>query len=423
MTLGILRTLVLVPASALLTLTPEQLEAIFAHELAHVRRADYFWNLIQTLAETLFFFHPVVWWLGKRLREQRELCCDDIALETCSDPIVYATALFRLENQRAGLNLAMALDGHQSRMTFRSRVHRILGEADTQSQAAQLRPLSVLAVCTCFFLFLSPLPRTLGAVAVHSLPVKQMLEVPTKIVGATRHLSLQFVQDRVKRRNSAGESVTGATPSPLVSNSTAAQIARSVSDNLDYEKQMRASGYDVEKGQYAAMQKAGITPSYAEEMSGMGFGRPSVGNLLELKEQNITGQYLTTLQAAGLKPRGFDDLITVRLFGITPEYVDGMKAAGYDSIPLGKLRDLRAVGVTPEYAKAIKQQFPNATVQDLIKSRAKETENNIASSLDSQGARPPAFLGSTASLPPPHIRRRSTPKQAGQSDSPPPLIQ
>ena len=112
--IGIVRSLIILPASALMALSPEQLEAVLAHELAHVRRADYLWNLIQTMVETLFFFHPAVWWLGRRLRQQRELCCDDVAVQSCADPLVYATALLRLEERRSQqLSLAMALDGHR----------------------------------------------------------------------------------------------------------------------------------------------------------------------------------------------------------------------------------------------------------------------------------------------------------------------
>ncbi len=112
--IGIVRSLIILPASALMALSPEQLEAVLAHELAHVRRADYLWNLIQTMVETLLFFHPAVWWLGRRLRQQRELCCDDVAVQSCADPLVYATALLRLEERRSQrLSLAMALDGHR----------------------------------------------------------------------------------------------------------------------------------------------------------------------------------------------------------------------------------------------------------------------------------------------------------------------
>ncbi len=166
MTFGILRSIVLLPTSVLLCLNPDQLEAILAHELAHVRRADYFWNLLQTTGEALFFFHPAVWWIGRRLREQRELCCDDIAVEMCADPLLYASALFRLEDHRsAGLNLAMALDGHQSPSSFRKRILRVLGEPTPQSNLSPLRPLFLLAICAGVLLFLTPPPRVSGSIS------------------------------------------------------------------------------------------------------------------------------------------------------------------------------------------------------------------------------------------------------------------
>jgi hypothetical protein len=235
MTIGILRTLVLLPASALLALNPEQLEAIFAHELAHVRRADYFWNLLQTQVETLFFFHPAVWWLGKRLREQRELCCDDIAIGTCSNPLVYATALFRLEDQRAaGLGLAMALDGHQSRITFRSRILRILGETIPESQTVRLRSLSLLAVCTSLFLFLSPLPKALG-VAVQSIPVKHILTVPKEIASAAKHIALESTHRTSAPRTSGRDRHTAEAQLSAMANPAQAETKDPTAEPLEYD--------------------------------------------------------------------------------------------------------------------------------------------------------------------------------------------
>ena len=123
--------------------------------LAHVRRADYFWNLVQTLAETLFFFHPAVWWLGNHSGSSGSCAAMTSLSQHAPIPLVYATALFRLEDQRAtGQSLAMALDGHQSHATFHSRILRIPGETVPQSQSAGLRPLSLIAVCTSLFLLL-----------------------------------------------------------------------------------------------------------------------------------------------------------------------------------------------------------------------------------------------------------------------------
>ncbi len=145
--MGIVRSLIILPASALMALTPHQLEAVLVHELEHVRRADYFWNLIQTTVETLFFFHPAVWWLGARLRQQRELCCDDAAVQACADPLIYATALLRLEERRnQQLGLAMALDGHRSSSGLRARISRVLGEANGGECPRELTPLPLAPV-------------------------------------------------------------------------------------------------------------------------------------------------------------------------------------------------------------------------------------------------------------------------------------
>jgi beta-lactamase regulating signal transducer with metallopeptidase domain len=91
--IGWVKPVVLLPASALSGLSPQQLEAILAHELAHIRRHDYLVNLLQTLVETLLFYHPAVWWLSRRIRAEREHCCDDLAVSLCGDPIAYASAL------------------------------------------------------------------------------------------------------------------------------------------------------------------------------------------------------------------------------------------------------------------------------------------------------------------------------------------
>ena len=66
------------------------LEMILAHELAHVRRWDYVVNWLQVFIETLLFFHPVVWWLGRDMRRLREECCDDLAISVCGDRGAYA---------------------------------------------------------------------------------------------------------------------------------------------------------------------------------------------------------------------------------------------------------------------------------------------------------------------------------------------
>jgi beta-lactamase regulating signal transducer with metallopeptidase domain len=97
---GWLRPAILLPAATLAGLTVQQLEAILAHELAHVRRHDYLASLLQSAVETVLFYHPAVWWVSHRMRVERELCCDDEAVAACGNPIEYARALAGLEALR-----------------------------------------------------------------------------------------------------------------------------------------------------------------------------------------------------------------------------------------------------------------------------------------------------------------------------------
>ncbi len=99
--IGWLRPVILLPAGLATGLSAEQLEAILLHELAHVRRMDYLVNLLQRLVETVLFYHPAVWFISRRIRTERENCCDDATLAACVDPTVYAEALLAVTWPRA----------------------------------------------------------------------------------------------------------------------------------------------------------------------------------------------------------------------------------------------------------------------------------------------------------------------------------
>ncbi len=100
MVVGWLRPLVLVPATAFTSLTPDQLQTVLAHELQHIARRDHLVNMLQAFIEVLLFFHPVTWWLSRQIRVERENCCDDSALLVTGSPRTFAEALLALESLR-----------------------------------------------------------------------------------------------------------------------------------------------------------------------------------------------------------------------------------------------------------------------------------------------------------------------------------
>jgi uncharacterized protein (TIGR03435 family) len=93
---GLFRPVILVPEAIAKRLSPEQFEAILAHECCHARRRDNLAAAVQMLVEALFWFHPLVWWLGRQITRERERICDEDVLRRNNDPAVYAEGILNV---------------------------------------------------------------------------------------------------------------------------------------------------------------------------------------------------------------------------------------------------------------------------------------------------------------------------------------
>ncbi|MBS0260382.1 MAG: M56 family metallopeptidase, partial [Planctomycetes bacterium] len=141
---GYFRPAILLPVSLVTSIPVSQLEAILAHELAHIRRHDYLVHLWQTLVETVYFYHPAIWWLSHRIRVEREHCCDDVVIDSLGNPVEYGRALVavgELYTQRNLLALGAA-DG-----SLLGRVRRIVGLAPDRASVSG-SVLAGIATCT-----------------------------------------------------------------------------------------------------------------------------------------------------------------------------------------------------------------------------------------------------------------------------------
>lgn len=185
--------------SPLLTRAPvEQLEALLAHELAHIARKDWLWNGGQRVIESLLFFHPAVWWLGRRIRQEREHACDDRAVAACGDELALAEALAALERERhSSLRLGLAANGG----SLLKRINRLLSGAPSRGRWGTLAVLGAVAVLGAFLVTLIGVGgRRLPALHIESSTAGVLGPGDYREIIANDHDKLRFYRASIDSR-------------------------------------------------------------------------------------------------------------------------------------------------------------------------------------------------------------------------------
>lgn len=156
MVIGHLKPIILLPVGFLTALSPAQVETILVHELAHIRRHDYLLNMIQQVLEILFFYHPAYWWISQVLQDEREHCCDDIAIQYSGDSLAYARALTELEQHRlVNTKLAIGIQGRNNHLL--GRIKRIMGvKQQNVNMNTRLITFLVMSMSLCGLAWIAP---------------------------------------------------------------------------------------------------------------------------------------------------------------------------------------------------------------------------------------------------------------------------
>ncbi|HEV8605028.1 MAG TPA: M56 family metallopeptidase, partial [Tepidisphaeraceae bacterium] len=154
--IGLFRPTILLPLSLTSTLSIQQIESILAHELAHIRRLDPIFILVQRVVEALLFFHPLVWLISRRLDIERERACDQLVLKAGHNHLDYASALIELGQSALNTNLLPThLAAASNPSQLRSRILSLLGHPPRQTVRLTLRSsllLLAVAIVSCIFL-------------------------------------------------------------------------------------------------------------------------------------------------------------------------------------------------------------------------------------------------------------------------------
>jgi len=411
--LGWFRPVVLLPVRALTGLSEQQIEAVIAHELAHIRRLDCFVNLFQIAAETLLFYHPAVWWVSQGIRAERENCCDDEAISLCGDAVNYARALTLMEEWRTAPRLMMAAN----RSPLAQRVVRVLGWEGARG-GTRVAGLAASFVCLVGALlaghaFLGVAHAALGAdasqrqeqgsgsvIVVRPEPAaaKERTAQAPKPSGTAaaktqtnKNKDQQTASDDLNKKQSYLDAMEAAGFKNLTVDELIAMKIQGVTpeyvreihelgfeptpDELvgmrvqgitsEYVREMRAFDSHLNIDELIGMKVQGVTPEYIREFHDLGL-QPSADDLIGLKVQGVTPGYVKEMRATGLKPNT-DELIGMKVQGITPEYVKSIEAAGFRDLDCDELIGAKVQGITPEFIeKARKHGFQNLTLDKLM---------------------------------------------------------
>jgi beta-lactamase regulating signal transducer with metallopeptidase domain len=353
---GWIRPVVLLPVSALTGLTPAQLEAVIAHELAHIQRLDAFVNLFQVAVETLLFYHPAVWWIGKRARTEREHCCDDAAVAVCGSPVTYAHALTRLAEGEVAPQLVMAAN----RSPLAERIGRLLG---ANSAAESFRGANLSAGVLCLSAALLAGSALLGSVHnVHAqTPAPALAPTPPPALAAPPawHAHVPKVPEPAPvARLSAPAPVPAPSPAPAprqedsASPALAPQAAPSAG-NQSYIDSLKEAGLtNLTVDELVSLKVQGVTGDYVKSLVNLGL-KLDVNELIGIKVQGITSEYVKEIRVATGQSLGVNELIGLKVQGVTPEYIKQMHDLGLKT-DADDVIGMKVQGITPEYVKEMR---------------------------------------------------------------------
>ena len=375
---GWLRPVVLLPFSTLTVLTPEQLEMVLAHELAHVRRHDYLVNLVQTAVETLLFYHPAVWWISGRLRDEREHCCDDLAVSACGNPVGYANALAALESAVSHRpSLVVAADGGSLLHRIRRLVHRESGRAD--APPAWLGALIPVAIILIAIVSAEP-PQAADPETTATVPAPTAAPTPAPKPAPSPKASPSPAPTTVKtpaptpaptpRRVSPG--FLGGLADAAYTDITVDEIIALKEHGVDprWIKRMLAAGLgrlDVE--QLIELRNHGVDSEFVEGVAGSGLvGDLTVRNVVRLHDNGVDGEDMARIRALGFGPYPADDVITLRQNGADERTFATLKEIGLTRAEVGDALQVQQNGVTVSRIREMKKQgFKDMNLEQVLK--------------------------------------------------------
>lgn len=398
LTIGHLRPLILFPIGMINRLSEQEVEAILAHELAHILRRDYLFNILQNFIEALFYFHPAIWWLSAQVRNEREHACDDRAIALLGNKINYAKALVVVQEMAFfPQSAALAFAGtHKGQLL--KRVQRLLFQPKKSFNIMEKWISTGLVVCLVFMLAFGQRFNN----NTHNQDLTEIADNSRNSGIWEATFGSDSVQLTLSSRDKNNHWMMGDDyPKSSFSNLNVANgettffMSRPAGKITFTGKIENNTGYGrfefaPDESYRAALTQQGISPAddnlllhcflaefpsnYVTAIQKMGLGQIDKEKLEQLAvfrlDEPAIKKYHELAASIGQKSVSFDELIQLKVSNVTKETAESLAKSGLKNLDLEALSQLSMHGVNAKYIAELKAQgLDKLTSEEILSAK------------------------------------------------------
>jgi beta-lactamase regulating signal transducer with metallopeptidase domain len=420
MTTGTIAPSIVIPAESD-TWEEDRRRAVLLHELAHIARQDCFAQLIAAIACALYWFHPGVWYVARRLRIEREVACDDRVIAAGARPREYAGHLLELAYTWSGRRAPALAVGMTSSRKLEGRMRAVLDPARNRATPSRRAWLVGAAVAAVLVLPLAALTMTTASADARS-------ELMAASSERDKLDAVPVVRTQLQDRSSASQdSVTGTWEVRRSSRSDRLRltvIGGGLSMNADIDERelealtsqtllngngpirfsvRRAAGVFEIEGTVRAGAGSGtftFVPNqdfiaglvsrgfprppvlmlfslaqtevgfeFIDELAKQQYARPELADLVRAAHHGVDTDFVREMADTGYRVGTLDALVRFRDHGVDPDFVRGLREHGVSDLSPGDLVRFRDHGVDPDYVSGMRQAGYRADTSDLVRAR------------------------------------------------------
>lgn len=407
---GYLKPVILFPLGMINKLPAAEVEAILAHELAHIMRHDHLLNVLQSLVETLFYYHPGVWWISAQIRTERESASDERAIEVTGDALTYAQALVTVQEMGfLPMSPALAFAGQQ-KSQFMLRLQRILNIKSPTTNTMEKMLTVVLIAGTLTGLgwiknFAHNTYTTIKSGLVETFaepaPIDEASTASDVFLARNGYWNAEIKGERVyvslqsKTENSNWNTSRYFDKKEFSALPTAEAdfFIKREAGTLNFKGKFEGNeGYgkfefvqNTEFKQYLDQQKvsnvdeddmlflfmSNVNKDYVAYLGQNGYTNISGSKLVEmaihgLDKETLEG-YFAAIKKAGYGQVSLNKLIELKIHGAGPNYMQSMADLGYKNLDLDDLLSSKIHGVSADYIKDLKDAgYTNLTMEKIV---------------------------------------------------------